>query len=55
MGDYLWIGRYLLYRVVEDFGVVVIFDLKFIEGDWNGVGVYCNYSILWMREDGGIK
>ena len=28
MGDDLWLARYLLIRVAEDFGVVVSFDPK---------------------------
>ena len=28
MGDDLWVARYLLLRVAEDFGVVVSFDPK---------------------------
>jgi hypothetical protein len=28
MGDDLWIGRFLLHRVAEDFGVVVSMDPK---------------------------
>lgn len=55
VGDDFWVVRYILYRVVEDFGVIVIFDFKLMLGDWNGVGVYINYSIVKMREDGGIK
>merc|ERR1712112_74509 len=31
MGDDLWVSRYLLQRVAEDFGVVVSFDIKAIE------------------------
>ena len=31
MGDDLWVARYLLERVAEDFGVVVSFDPKPME------------------------
>ncbi|WAR31046.1 GLuncharacterized [Mya arenaria] len=40
MGDHLWIGRYLLHRVAEDFGVNATLDPKPMEGDWNGAGAH---------------
>nr|CCA22206.1 unnamed protein product [Albugo laibachii Nc14] len=54
-GDMLWISRYLLLRVCEDFGVNVSWDPKPIPGDWNGAGCHTNYSTAAMREDGGLS
>jgi glutamine synthetase len=54
-GDQMWISRYLMQRVCEDFGVRVSFDPKPVTGDWNGAGCHTNYSTQRMREDGGFE
>ena len=51
-GDQIWVGRYLLERTAEKYGVAINWHCKPVLGDWNGSGMHANFSNTTLRTCG---
>ena len=51
-GDEIWIARYLLDRLTENYGYYIEYHPKPVKGDWNGSGMHANFSNSVLRSCG---
>lgn len=53
--DQLWVSRYILHKLSEEFHVNISFKPKPLPSPWNGSGLHTNFSTTETRADGGLE
>ena len=51
-GDEIWVARYMLDRLTEDYEYYIEYHPKPVKGDWNGSGMHANFSNTTLRTCG---
>jgi glutamine synthetase len=54
-GDQLWVSRYILHKISEEYNINISFKPKPLPSPWNGSGLHTNFSTTETREKGGLE